>query len=165
MFIELANLFHNAGESLTLAHTLDFSNVEFNGEKPFVSPAEVTGVIRNEAGVVSMNAQAVFTFAYACDRCACAAERQMTVRMDHLLADSLNDEENDEFLLIADMRIDLEAFVLEDIFLALPTKFLCKEDCKGLCTQCGKNLNDGPCSCQKPIDPRLEALRQLLDND
>lgn len=51
----------------------------------------------------------------------------------------------------------------EPIQKPMPTKMLCKPDCKGLCCKCGKNLNDGPCDCQKDVDPRLEALLQLLD--
>ena len=69
---------------------------------------------------------------------------------------------------IVDQRyfeLGVEDFVREDIFLALPTKFLCREDCKGLCPQCGKNLNDGSCSCKKPVDPRLAVLQQLLDKE
>ncbi|MBR2724398.1 MAG: DUF177 domain-containing protein, partial [Ruminococcus sp.] len=43
-------------------------------------------------------------------------------------------------------------------------KFLCKDDCKGLCFKCGADLNTSACSCDtRVIDPRLEALRQLLD--
>ena len=51
----------------------------------------------------------------------------------------------------------------EELLLFFPTKMLCKPDCKGLCCKCGKNLNDGPCDCQKDVDPRLESLLQLLD--
>ena len=40
---------------------------------------------------------------------------------------------------------------------------LCREDCKGLCPHCGKDLNEGPCGCEpRQIDPRLEALKKLL---
>jgi uncharacterized protein len=43
---------------------------------------------------------------------------------------------------------------------------LCREDCKGICPQCGKNLNLGPCDCKvENVDPRLEILKQLLDTD
>ena len=55
--------------------------------------------------------------------------------------------------------------VLETCFiLGMDQKFLCKDDCKGLCGVCGKNLNDGPCGCGKQIDPRMAALAQLLDD-
>ena len=60
--------------------------------------------------------------------------------------------------------IDLDELVMSDLLLTLPMKHLCREDCKGLCAQCGKNLNEGDCGCiKKPVDPRLEALRKLLD--
>ena len=57
--------------------------------------------------------------------------------------------------------IDLEPLVREQVIRAVPYAPLCKEDCKGLCAQCGADLNQGPCRCEKPIDPRFEALKGL----
>lgn len=45
--------------------------------------------------------------------------------------------------------IDIDRLVAEHIFLALPFKALCSENCQGLCPQCGANLNKGPCPCEK----------------
>ena len=42
-------------------------------------------------------------------------------------------------------------------------KLLCREDCKGLCFRCGKNLNEGPCDCKSEPDSRFAVLQQLLD--
>jgi len=58
-------------------------------------------------------------------------------------------------------RIDLEPLFREQFVLAVPFAPLCREDCKGLCPQCGTDLNSGTCSCEKPIDPRLAALKGL----
>ena len=80
------------------------------------------------------------------------------------LVTHLNDEKNDELLLVNELRFDLDPLITEDIFLDLPAKFLCKEDCKGMCYKCGKDLNTDSCSCKKDVDPRLAALQQLLDN-
>lgn len=60
----------------------------------------------------------------------------------------LDEEDTGEFIVVEGMRLDLTALVREDLLLALPAKFLCREDCKGLCPICGKNLNDGSCSCK-----------------
>jgi uncharacterized protein len=63
-------------------------------------------------------------------------------------------------------RLDLGEVVREQLFLALPLKRLCREDCRGLCPTCGKNLNDGACGCpptEEPEDPRLAPLRALID--
>lgn len=58
--------------------------------------------------------------------------------------------------------LDLAALLWEEFSLALPVKPLCKPDCKGLCPECGKNLNEGACGCVLDNgDPRLAALRQL----
>ena len=66
--------------------------------------------------------------------------------------------ENDE--------IDLSQLVMEQFQLALPMKPLCKEACKGLCPQCGTNLNTGTCDCsQKWEDPRLAVLRAMKRTD
>jgi uncharacterized protein len=62
--------------------------------------------------------------------------------------------ENDE--------IDLGHLMREQFYLALPMKPLCREDCRGLCSSCGTNLNRGTCDCKREWDdPRLAALREL----
>jgi uncharacterized protein len=61
-----------------------------------------------------------------------------------------------------DDQIDLGQLIAEQFQLALPMKPLCRDDCRGLCPQCGTNLNTGSCDCNvKWSDPRLEALKQL----
>jgi uncharacterized protein len=57
--------------------------------------------------------------------------------------------------------IDLEPLFREQFVLAVPYAPLCREDCKGLCPQCGIDLNSGTCTCEPPIDPRLAALKGL----
>jgi uncharacterized protein len=57
--------------------------------------------------------------------------------------------------------VDLEALFREQFVLAVPYAPLCREDCKGLCPQCGIDRNSATCACEKPIDPRLAALKNL----
>jgi len=62
-----------------------------------------------------------------------------------------------------DEAIDLGALMTEQFYLALPMKPLCREACKGLCAQCGANLNEAPCQCVSGwTDPRLAGLKSLL---
>jgi uncharacterized protein len=62
-----------------------------------------------------------------------------------------------------DDKIDLKHMIWEQVYLALPMKPLCKEDCRGLCPQCGTNLNLSTCSCEREtVDPRLATLKALL---
>ena len=58
--------------------------------------------------------------------------------------------------------LDLTEAVRQYVLMALPMKPLCREDCAGLCPQCGRNLNEGPCGCPvQDTDPRWSALRKL----
>lgn len=60
--------------------------------------------------------------------------------------------------------IDLSEGLRQNLLLALPMKVVCREDCRGLCPRCGRNLNEGECGCRvEDIDPRMEALRPLLE--
>ncbi len=78
--------------------------------------------------------------------------------------------EDAEWIIAEDANLDLAPLVRENFLLGIPIQVLCREDCKGLCPQCGKDLNEGPCGCSdEPIDPRLTGLRGLIagsaDND
>jgi uncharacterized protein len=56
----------------------------------------------------------------------------------------------------------LEDVLREQILLAVPIRIVCREECRGLCPQCGRNLNTGACDCAEPLeDPRWDALRKL----
>lgn len=74
-------------------------------------------------------------------------------------------EDTDEAALIDSHHLlDLSEVVRQDLTLALPLVPLCRNDCAGLCPNCGKNWNEGDCDCkQENLDPRFSVLRQLLD--
>ena len=62
-------------------------------------------------------------------------------------------------------ELDLSELIREQVMLNIPMKPLCDENCKGICFQCGTDLNTGVCSCEtKKLDPRLEVLKKLLEN-
>ncbi len=163
MFIELEPVFNNIGLSLDFDYQYDMSDCELSGEHPFRTPVRVVGKVCNSAGITELSAKAVFTLSLQCDRCAKELKLDFSVPVEHTLVIQLNNENNDDLILIDNFRFDLDPLVREDILLDLPAKILCSEDCKGICPSCGKNLNEGPCSCEKYVDPRLAALKQLLD--
>ena len=59
--------------------------------------------------------------------------------------------------------VDGHRLLAEQIMLALPMKLLCDEQCRGLCSQCGVNLNETECDCQRDVDPRLSPLAGIRD--
>lgn len=61
--------------------------------------------------------------------------------------------------------IDLDPIIREQVLLALPMSAVCREDCQGLCAQCGQNLNEKKCGCAlKVVDPRLAVLKDIKLN-
>lgn len=64
----------------------------------------------------------------------------------------------------ATQYVDLTGEIRETMILAFPGYPLCREDCKGLCTKCGKNQNEGACGCSAPEDRRWDALSKLSLN-
>lgn len=164
MILDLEPIFNNEGMVKEFDFELDLSQQEISGSKPFTSPVKVKGSAGNYTGIVELRAKAEFELETSCDRCAKPIKLSLATDIFHTLVTHLNDETNDELLLVNELRFDLDPLITEDIFLDFPAKLLCDEDCKGVCPRCGKDLNTGSCSCEKEIDPRLAALKQLLDN-
>jgi uncharacterized protein len=111
-----------------------------------------------------LSLQITYTYTACCDRCGAEISRDYTVSISRALVEALEGEESDTILAVPDMKLDVDELVFSEVFMSLPSKFLCKEDCKGLCPQCGCNRNQTECSCsEREIDPRLAALADLLN--
>ena len=165
MIIDLKKIFVNENSSLPIEYSLDMSNVDFSGDYPLKKPAEIKGAVTNKASLVELNADITYVFEAPCDRCGVYTAKKHTLHIEKSLAPSIEEEESDSILLTPDMKLDLSELVYSEVIVSLPMKHLCKEDCKGICFKCGKNLNEGKCDCpQKEIDPRLSALAELLNN-
>ncbi len=81
-----------------------------------------------------------------------------------ICADAGSDETDDRDVQVLDARsyeIDLRPSVREQWLLNVPSYAVCREDCKGICPTCGKDLNEGPCECPPARDSRWEALRKV----
>ena len=163
MLLDLKPLFAGSRDFLSVEFEMDLSEFEFLGVKPFRSPVAISGKIVSRAGIVQSNLSCKVAYVGVCDRCLKETVKDYSVEINRTIVVSLENEENDDIAVVPDMQLDLEDFCYPDIVMSLPTKLLCKDNCKGLCPTCGKNLNDGDCGCRtKEIDPRLAALAELL---
>ena len=165
MLLGLSKIIDCPGASLPFSVSLDLSDLCFGNCYPVSESVDAEGTIRNAAGVLMMKGAIRTCIHGVCDRCAANFDRDMEVPIDVVLVTELADEENEDewvFPLEGDSA-DLEDIVRTVFVLNMDSKLLCKEDCKGLCCRCGTNLNEGPCSCQKELDPRFAALKQLLE--
>ena len=165
MRLNLRDIIHQPGASVPFSFQLELSELDFFGSKPFAHPGEVSGQVRNQAGALVLEGEAQTTLEVVCDRCLKPFSEELVLPVEHLLAETLEDEENDDILLLDGGELDLEEVFTTDLVLAMEPKHVCSEECKGLCPKCGANLNDGPCQCRAEVDPRFAVLAQLLDKE
>ena len=165
MLLGLSKIIDSPGESITFSTSVDLSDLRYGVSCPVSEPVVAQGVVRNTAGVLLMKGTVSTTIHGICDRCAAEFDREIGFPIDVVLVTELSNEENEDewvFPLEGDSA-DLDDIVRTVFVLNLDSKLLCRDDCKGLCYRCGKNLNHGPCNCEKELDPRFAALKQLLE--
>ena len=163
MLVNVKPILHTPGKRLDFQFELDLSDMEFSGRYPISRPVAVSGEVRNTAGILELTLNARSTLDAVCDRCGKAFVQEKDVLFACMLAEELQNEDNDEIVLLEDGMVDVGDLARTAFILDMDTKTLCSEDCKGLCPRCGADLNLGPCSCKKETDPRLAALAKLLE--
>ena len=146
MFIDLKQLFDVVGSQRNIDQTIQF--LEQDQHSTFPQPVEVHGELVNQAGVLLMELDVSAVAKLVCDRCLDGFDLPINQHFSHLLA-SRQISPNDDVIVVEDGRLDLDDLIWNDLFLSLPTKSLCREDCKGLCMHCGANLNIDSCDCDK----------------
>ena len=165
MHLGLRDIIHTPGASVTFSESVDLSDLRFGTCYPVSEPVLAVGTVRNTADVLMMKGTITTRLHGVCDRCATDFTKDVELPIDVVLVEEFTNEDSEDewvFPLEAD-QADLDEIVRTVFVLNMDSKLLCQPDCKGLCCRCGKNLNDGPCGCQKELDPRFAALRQLLD--
>lgn len=156
MIIELEPIFQREGAVFPLAYTFSVEDDVID------SDIRVSGRIFNRTGIVRISATASYSGKTNCARCNKAFSFEVSVPIDHVLLAQAENEDSDLYIVADDLRLDLDALVCEDVFLAMPSRFLCRKDCKGLCPVCGADLNEGDCGCKPAADPRWDALKDLF---
>ena len=164
MFLDVKPILRTPGKQLEFSFALDLSDVEFAGRYPVSRPVAVEGDVRNSADVLTMTMALRTTLDAVCDRCGKEFLQEKEIPFTCILAEEVENEDNDEIVLLEDGKVDLGDLARTMFILGMDTKTLCSEDCKGLCPGCGADLNLGPCSCKKEADPRLAVLAKLLEN-
>ncbi len=168
LVVNMAGLLgEGAGSSRDLA--FDGVRLELGDEMVRAAPARVRArVSRTNRGLL-VHATATTTLAETCSRCLRPVESALEVVLDEEVLPSLDlasgmpldtTAEPEVARLSDHHELDLETLVREAILLAEPIAPLCRPDCRGLCPECGAELDDGPHEhAESPVDPRLEALR------
>jgi uncharacterized protein len=169
MRIELENLEGGKGD---FAHVYQPDDLNPVDERiSLTQPATVSGKVRLAGNEVFVNGHVETRAQVECDRCLQLI--QTPVNTDFALeyipgseyesggAAELTEAEMSVSVFDGE-AIDVDEIVKEQILLAVPTRMLCREDCKGICPECGADRNKGDCNCAtNDIDPRWAALKDL----
>lgn len=104
-----------------------------------------------------------------CARCLTPVREAIDLDFEHRVDVTHLDEDEDESEMVncitEEKCLDVDRLVHNEILIHWPLRVLCKEDCKGICTACGQNLNEGACSCDREsLDPRMAAFREIFSN-
>lgn len=169
MLISLVKL---PAEGRRFEHTYAADELDLTGrEFAFVAPPTVRGQVNRVGQEMRVKGMVSARLEGACDRCVEPVELPVEQEFDlfYLPEDPLAGTGGEtelhgrdlDFSVYQSDEIDLDELVLEQLELALPTRLLCREDCRGLCGQCGANLNEAGCNCEPPVDPRWQALADL----
>ena len=164
MLLDVRPLLRTPGKRLDFQFEMDLSDVEFAGRYPVSRPVLVEGQVRNTADILSLDMTARSTLDAVCDRCGKEFLLEKEVSFSCALSDEVQNEDNLDIVLLEEGSVDVGDLARTEFILEMDIQTLCSEDCKGLCSRCGADLNLGPCSCKKEVDPRLAALAKLLEN-
>lgn len=129
----------------------------------FTEPVRVKGTVRIDKGRLDLDVQVQTRLRLACSRCLDDIDQEVMMTIQETWAQNVADDDLDTMPLSEGDTVDLTDLLTKDIISSLPMQTLCRENCKGLCQECGANLNRETCDCDKEqVDPRFAALKDLF---
>ena len=159
-FLDISKLL--SGETDQIPFELDGVDFPYEENQITVSSLRFSGRVFDQSGFLRLFGTVTGQYSASCARCLAPVVEDFFAELDLAVETGACDTE-EEVVVAEGQRIDLTALCIETVFTNLPLRLLCREDCKGLCPKCGKDLNEGECNCvQKEIDPRLAGLADFF---
>lgn len=154
MKLNIADIINVQGATKPVSATMDtldmpkaFSSMKLQG------PIRLEGELESDRGTIYLSGVLTTDIKVACDRCMC----ELNYHIESEVTESFGSN--------VQSTIDISPTIVETLLVSLPMKALCQEDCKGMCTVCGQNLNEQSCDCDTDYtDPRLEKLGLLFES-
>lgn len=164
MNIDLREALLNEGDLYSSEYHGTFAGIDFLGERyDFPQGIDVAADYRYDGeGVIvtgRFNAKATVN----CARCL----KPFLYTIGFHFAEYYKKQPEEGEYEFAGETIELDRMLEDNVVVNLPTRFLCREDCKGLCSHCGKDLNEGECGCRPEMDPDnpFAGLSKLYDDE
>lgn len=170
MILELEDVCTCENKEEQVEVTIDMTSFDSKlGSFPILEKKPFELHLRNEENKrLLISGETDVRIAIPCDRCLEEVQTEVHLVFDKKipLAESENGDENEleEADYMIGFHLDIDRFVYDEILVNWPMKVLCKEDCKGICKQCGANLNKQDCDCRKTeLDPRMAAIQDVFN--
>ncbi len=171
MLINLSDVL--SGRHQTIEETVQMEMDTFQmkaGTFPIIRKKPVHVAVMHVKGKeLQIKVQTSLCIEIPCDRCLDDVEWEFALDfvkcVDLGQSDAELREGFDESDFIDGYHLDVDKMLYKEILVGWPTKVLCREDCKGICSICGQNLNKGACGCEDTgLDPRMSVVRDLFQN-
>ncbi len=167
ILLDIARVISTPGEVQSIEKYFSLGEIQSQlGLVTFDSPIMLKGTMSNEAGILSLSGYLLGSANVTCGRCLEPFKLDFKAKFEEIFYSNLIDgqEPSEEWVKFEGSKLDITDEAIKSILADLPMKVLCDENCKGLCPVCGINRNQKECNCKnEDIDPRLEALKRLLD--
>ncbi len=171
MLINVSELFSAKGKTRSYTPELEMETFSFSGEEYQVVKKEPVNLTATSLGErrVQIEGEIRLSLMVPCSRCLDPVTVPFELPVSQELDFNLDEEERaaelDEQPYVFGSDLDVDGLARSELILNFPSKVLCREDCKGICNQCGANLNRETCSCvPQGKDPRMAAIQDIFKN-
>ena len=169
MLINISELLSRDKDTKVYTAQMDFDTFESQmGSYEVVSKSPIKLTITNLGErKLLITGDVALSLNIPCDRCLEPVRSDISFSIEKSLDMSNSDSdgiEKEDQDYMDGYNLDVDKLVYGDIYMNIPAKTLCKEDCKGLCLKCGANLNDAECGCNREsLDPRMSVIQDIFN--
>ena len=167
MLIDLADIIKKENGKLSISAEFVMPEISFMGEEfDFSAPLKVEGTITNNSKSLELSAAVTGSASVHCARCGKPFEAEISFPIkETLMREGEEVPEDEDIIVYSGKEIELDDVIVKNFLMNVSVKYLCREDCKGICPVCGADLNEVTCDCGKDdIDPRWEKLAEIMKN-
>ena len=170
MQVDISRFLHGTEAACTYSYKLDEHALPNKYFYPIIYPVSFLIKLYKVDEEYLFSSEGSYGYEADCDRCLKLTKKVIEFNASGKVMEYKGNtdegEDSEEVINLEDEQLDLEEYIWNQIVSSLPMKFVCSDDCKGLCLHCGKDLNNESCRCNNNSgDLRFEKLRELSLND
>jgi len=167
MLVDVSSILKEIGGKVSVCGEINTKDTDFLGESFHFHSLSVDGDFTNNGKSLILRAKAIAEVDVCCARCRKPLVEKLEFYIDETFMQGTESTDDEDIYVFDGHEIEIDEVVYNNFFMNASGKYLCSEDCRGICPECGANLNDGDCGCNHEVlDPRWEAiLSKLNDTD